>query len=60
MARKCYFQWDYESQEEEKSDIKLKKMLKKLLDGGLHFDPLHHEISKSHKNISPFSIKRIV
>jgi hypothetical protein len=30
------------------------------LDGGLHFDPLYHEIGKSHKNISPFSIKRIV
>jgi hypothetical protein len=24
----------------------------------IHFDPLYYEISKSHRNISPFSIKR--
>ena len=47
-----------ESQEAEKSDLKLEK-IKQLLDGGLHFDPLYHEIGKSHNNISPFSIKRI-
>jgi hypothetical protein len=50
-------QWDYKSQEEETSDIFFEK---KLLDGELHFDPLYHEISKSHNNISPFSIKIIV
>jgi hypothetical protein len=36
------------------------KLKKPLLDGGLHFDPLYHEIGKSHTHISPFSIKRIV
>ena len=36
------------------------KLKKTLLDGGLHFDPLYHEIGKSHTHISPFSIKRIV
>ena len=47
------FQWDYESQEEEKSDTKLNYFFFKI-----HFDPLYYEISKSHRNISPFSIKR--
>jgi hypothetical protein len=36
------------------------KLKKTLLDGGLHFDPLYHEIGKSHKNISPFSIKNSI
>jgi hypothetical protein len=30
------------------------------LNGGLHFDPLYHEIGKSHKHISPFSIKNSI
>jgi len=30
------------------------------LDDGLHFDPLYHEIGKSHTNIPTFTIKRIV